>query len=37
MSQEELSHYSKATADIMYKFPHGTEELEGLRIEQILI
>ena len=28
--KEELSHYSKATADIMYKFPHGTEELEGI-------
>ena len=26
----ELSHYSKATVDIMYKFPHGTEELEGI-------
>tara|TARA_B100000941_G_scaffold184911_1_gene132913 strand:+ start:207 stop:1556 length:1350 start_codon:yes stop_codon:yes gene_type:complete len=28
--EKELSHYSKATADIMYKFPHGTEELEGI-------
>jgi glycyl-tRNA synthetase len=28
--KNELSHYSKATADIMYKFPHGTEELEGI-------
>lgn len=28
--QEELSHYSKATVDIMYKFPHGIEELEGI-------
>ena len=28
--KDELSHYSKATADIMYKFPHGTEELEGI-------
>ncbi len=28
--KEELSHYSKATTDIMYKFPHGTEELEGI-------
>jgi glycyl-tRNA synthetase len=26
----ELAHYSKATVDIMYKFPHGTEELEGV-------
>jgi len=28
--QEELSHYSKATIDLMYKFPHGLEELEGI-------
>ncbi len=28
--QEELAHYSKATVDIMYKFPHGLEELEGI-------
>ena len=28
--KNELSHYSKATTDIMYKFPHGTEELEGI-------
>jgi glycyl-tRNA synthetase len=28
--RKDLSHYSKATADIMYKFPHGTEELEGI-------
>ena len=27
---EELAHYSKATVDIMYRFPHGTEELEGI-------
>ena len=26
----ELSHYSKATVDIMYEFPHGKEELEGI-------
>ena len=26
----ELSHYSKATIDIMYRFPHGVEELEGI-------
>ncbi len=26
----ELAHYSKATVDIMYRFPHGTEELEGV-------
>ena len=25
-----LAHYSKATVDIMYKFPHGLEELEGI-------
>jgi glycyl-tRNA synthetase len=29
-SPEELSHYSKATVDILYKFPHGFEELEGI-------
>ena len=28
--ENELAHYSKATVDIMYKFPHGTEELEGV-------
>ena len=27
---DELAHYSKATIDIMYKFPHGLEELEGI-------
>jgi len=26
----DLAHYSKSTADIMYKFPHGLEELEGV-------
>ena len=26
----ELAHYSKATVDIMYRFPHGLEELEGI-------
>jgi len=28
--REELSHYSKATYDVMYHFPHGLEELEGI-------
>ena len=28
--KEELAHYSKGTVDIMYKYPHGTEELEGI-------
>ena len=28
--QDELAHYSKATVDIMYRFPHGVEELEGI-------
>jgi glycyl-tRNA synthetase len=28
--ENELSHYSKATVDIMYLFPHGKEELEGI-------
>ena len=27
---EELAHYSKKTVDLMYKFPHGLEELEGI-------
>lgn len=26
----ELAHYSKATVDICYRFPHGLEELEGV-------
>ena len=30
VDKEELSHYSKKTVDIMYKFPHGLEELEGI-------
>ena len=30
VEKNELSHYSKATVDIMYKFPHGKEELEGI-------
>ena len=30
VEKKELSHYSKATTDIMYKFPHGAEELEGI-------
>lgn len=28
--EDELSHYSKATVDVMYHFPHGLEELEGI-------
>lgn len=28
--QEELAHYAKATSDILYQFPHGFEELEGI-------
>ena len=27
---DELAHYSTGTIDIMYKFPHGLEELEGI-------
>ena len=27
---EELAHYSKATVDIKYRFPHGVDELEGI-------
>ena len=30
VEKDELSHYSKATVDIMYLFPHGKEELEGI-------
>ena len=30
VKKEELSHYSKATIDLMYNFPHGEEELEGI-------
>ena len=30
----ELAHYSKATYDIMYAFPHGWEELEGIANRQ---
>ena len=26
----DLAHYSKKTIDLMYKFPHGLEELEGI-------
>tara|TARA_B100002019_G_scaffold291388_1_gene311445 strand:+ start:880 stop:2226 length:1347 start_codon:yes stop_codon:yes gene_type:complete len=28
--EDELAHYSKGTIDLMYKFPHGLEELEGI-------
>ena len=28
--EDELAHYSKGTVDLMYKFPHGLEELEGI-------
>jgi glycyl-tRNA synthetase len=28
--KEELAHYAKATVDILYEFPHGLEELEGI-------
>ena len=28
--ENELSHYSKKTVDLMYEFPHGLEELEGI-------
>ena len=26
----ELAHYAKATVDVLYRFPHGIEELEGI-------
>ena len=28
--EDETSHYSKGTYDLMYEFPHGVEELEGI-------
>ena len=28
--KDELAHYAKATVDILYAFPHGLEELEGV-------
>ncbi len=28
--KNELAHYSKRTVDLMYNFPHGLEELEGI-------
>ena len=28
--KEELAHYAKATVDILFKFPFGTQELEGI-------
>ncbi|MGI8605222.1 MAG: glycine--tRNA ligase [Verrucomicrobiales bacterium] len=28
--KEELAHYARATVDILFKFPFGTEELEGI-------
>jgi glycyl-tRNA synthetase len=30
VKKDELAHYSKTTVDIMYTFPHGKEELEGI-------
>jgi glycyl-tRNA synthetase len=29
-TKEELAHYAKATVDILYRFPFGTQELEGI-------
>lgn len=29
-SKEDLAHYARATVDILFKFPFGTEELEGI-------
>src|SRR5256886_12311623 len=28
--KDELAHYARATVDILYKFPFGTQELEGI-------
>ena len=33
-TKEELAHYSKATTDILYKFPHGFDEIEGIANRQ---
>jgi glycyl-tRNA synthetase len=30
IDKEELAHYSKATYDLYYKYPHGWDELEGV-------
>ena len=30
VEEDELAHYSKKTVDLMYEFPHGLEELEGI-------
>jgi len=30
VEKKDLSHYSKKTVDILYNFPHGEEELEGI-------
>ncbi|MDR2901553.1 MAG: glycine--tRNA ligase [Lactobacillales bacterium] len=30
IAEDELAHYSKATYDLEYQFPHGLEELEGI-------
>ena len=27
---DELAHYARATVDILFKFPFGTQELEGI-------
>jgi glycyl-tRNA synthetase len=32
--KEELSHYSKGTTDLLYKFPHGFDEIEGIANRQ---
>ncbi len=32
--KNDLSHYSKATTDLLYRFPHGFEELEGIANRQ---
>ncbi|MDD2839750.1 MAG: glycine--tRNA ligase [Rickettsiales bacterium] len=33
-TKEELAHYAKATTDILYKFPHGFDEIEGVANRQ---
>lgn len=33
-TKDELAHYSKGTTDILYKFPHGFDEIEGVANRQ---
>ena len=33
-TKDELAHYSKGTTDVLYKFPHGFDEIEGIANRQ---